>query len=253
MYFDTHAHYDDAAFGPDRDELLGTLLPRSGVELVVNPGCNAESSRMAVQLAERYHYFYAAVGFHPSDAADFTEESAALLRELAGHPKVQAIGEIGLDYYHGADTVAAQQRCFRRQLELARELGKPVIVHDREAHKDCLDILAEYPDVRGVFHCYSGSAEMAKELVRRGWHLSFTGAITFKNARRVPEVIAAVPPEKIMIETDAPYLAPVPHRGRRNDSTKLPLIAGRIAEILGTTLEEVAALTLENGKRFFGI
>lgn len=253
MYFDTHAHYDDEMFDGDREWLLDRALPENGVALVLNPGCERRSSLFAVELSEKYDYVYAAAGWHPSDAASFDESSETLIRELCGKKKVRAIGEIGLDYHYGADTKETQQKVLRRQLAIARELGKPVIIHDRDAHADCMAILAEYPEVKGVFHCYSGSAEMAAELVRRGWYLSFTGAITFKNARRAQEVITSVPLDRIMIETDSPYLAPVPNRGHRNDSSNLPYIAERIAELRGMTVGAVAELTMENGRRFFDI
>lgn len=253
MYFDTHAHYDDEQFDSDRDELLATLLPAGGVSLVVNPGVDEPSSRMAVSLAEKYDYFYAAVGWHPCSALDFCDESEKLLYELAKHDKVKAIGEIGLDYYHDPETAETQKAVFRRQMAIAGELGLPVIVHDREAHGDSMELIAEFPKLRGVFHCYSGSAEMAMELVRRGWFLSFTGAITFKNARKAPEVLAAVPMDRIMIETDSPYLSPVPFRSKRNDSRRLYLMAEKIAEIKGLQADEVARITMENGKRFFNI
>lgn len=252
MYFDTHAHYDDEYFNEDREELI-TSLPENGVSLVLNPGINEASCLKAVEFADKYDFFYAAIGWHPSDVMDFTAESEKLLYELAKHPKVKAIGEIGLDYYWTTETMDTQKRVFRRQLEIARELDLPVIIHDREAHGDCMDMIAEFPDIRGVFHCYSGSAEMAKELVRQGWYLSFTGAITYKNARKAPEVIEAVPMDRIMIETDSPYLTPVPHRGKRNDSRYLPHIVDKIVEVKGISHEDVARITLENGKRFFNI
>ncbi len=253
MYFDTHAHYDDEMFDTDRDELLGTLLPESGVSMLLNPGCSRRSSLFAAELAEKYGYIYAAAGWHPSAAGEFDASCENLLRELCSRKKVRAVGEIGLDYHYGADTKELQRRVFRRQLEIARELGKPVIIHDRDAHGDCMEIISDFPELRGVFHCYSGSAEMARELVRRGWYLSFTGAITFKNARRAPEVIEAVPLDRIMIETDSPYLSPEPMRGRRNDSSRLPYIAQRIADIRGLSLEDTARITMENGLRFFDI
>ena len=253
MYFDTHAHYDDHAFDADREELLAGL-PGRGVGLVVNPGCNLTSSRKAVEYAERFPHVYAAVGCHPSDAADFGPDELEALRELARRPKVVAIGEVGLDYYW--DDYAphqVQQQVLSAQFELARVLDLPIIFHDREAHADSLAMVRRYPDVRGVFHCYSGSLEEAKILVKLGWMLSFTGSITFKNARKAPEVIRWLPLDRIMIETDSPYLAPVPHRGKRNDTGYVPLVAEKIAELKGLTVEEVARATTENGKRFFGI
>ena len=253
MYFDTHAHYDDARFDSDREELLGKM-PQNGVELIVNPGCDGPSSLAAMDFAERYDHVYAAVGWHPENAASFGEDSPGKLRAWAGRPKVVAIGEIGLDYYYddGADR-QTQKRVFYTQLELAGELNLPVIVHDREAHADCLEAARAFPGLRGVFHCYSGSAEMAKELLKLGWYLSFTGAVTFRNARRALEAIEACPMDRIMLETDSPYLAPVPHRGHRNDSTFLPFIAETVARVKGLSAREVAAVTLDNGRRFFGI
>ena len=253
VYFDTHAHYDDEAFDPDREALLAGL-PGRGVGLVVNPGCNLDSSRKAVAYAEAFPHVYAAVGFHPSDAAGFGPEEIEALRALANHPKVVAIGEVGLDYYwEDYPSREVQQQVLAAQFELARALDLPIIFHDRESHADSLAMVRRYPGVRGVFHCYSGSLEDAKALVKLGWMLSFTGSITFKNARKAPEVIQWLPLDRIMIETDSPYLAPVPHRGERNDSGNVPLVAAKIAEWKGLTTEEVARATLENGKRFFRI
>lgn len=252
MYFDTHAHYDDVKFDEDRDSLIESL-PLKGIALVLNPGCKEESSRMAVGFAEKYPFFYAAVGWHPEEAESWSDSSVGILRGLAANPKVKAIGEIGLDYYWTSDNKELQKKMFVSQMELARELSLPVIIHDREAHADCFEIVREFPDVKTVFHCYSGSAEMARQLIAMGHYLSFTGSITFKNARKAPEVIEAVPMDRIMLETDSPYLAPTPFRGKRNDSTLLPYIAEKIGEIKGLSAEEVALSALENGKRFFGI
>ena len=216
--FDTHAHYDDTQFDPDREALL-SALPENGVGLVVNPGCDISTSRQAVALAEQYPHVYAAVGYHPENCGPYVPEELDILRDLARHPKVVAIGEIGLDYYWEENPPRDfQQQVFRAQLQLAQELDLPVIVHDREAHGDSLTIIKEFPAVRGVFHCFSGSAEMAKELVKLGWMVSFTGVLTYKNARKALEAAAAVPLERLMIETDSPYMAPVPKRGTRNDS-----------------------------------
>jgi len=252
MYFDTHAHYDDEAFDADRYELLASM-PGKGVSLILNPGCNKESSITAMELSERFPHVYSAVGWHPHDAKDFDNESPELIRKWAARPKVVAIGEIGLDYHYNFSPREDQRRAFIRQMELARELNLPVIIHDREAHGDCMEIVRDFPDVLGVFHCYSGSPEMAREILKLGWYLSFTGAITFKNARRALETIDICPLDRILLETDAPYLAPVPHRGERNDSGNLPLIAQTVGDIKGLTAGEVAAITAENGKRFFGI
>ena len=210
--FDTHAHYDSNSFLADRNEVL-SALPVAGVGLVVDPGCELESSRMAVSLAEKYSHVYAAAGIHPSDCAGTGEAEYQALRELCGHEKVVAVGEIGLDYYWKDNPPRAfQQEVFRCQLELALELDLPVIVHDREAHGDSLETVLEYPALRGVFHCFSGSPEMAQELLKRGWYLGFDGPITYKNAQKAPEVAAVTPLDRILIETDSPYLTPVPFR-----------------------------------------
>ena len=253
MLFDTHAHYDDERFDGDREALLAPM-PEKNVGLIVNPGCDIPSSRAAVALAGKFDFVYAAVGIHPENCADFEPEQIEKLRELAKEPKVVAIGEIGLDYYWAENPPKdLQQMVLRRQLLLAQELRLPVIIHDRDAHADTMAIVREFPQVRGVFHCFAGSTEMARELIGMGWMLSFNGAATFKNARKAPEVIAAVPLEKLMIETDAPYLTPVPHRGERNDSSYVRFVAEKIAEIKGLSPEEVERVTWENGRRFFGI
>ena len=253
MLFDTHAHYDDERFDADRDALLASM-PEKNVGLIVNPGCDLPSSRMAVDMAGKYDFVYAAVGIHPENCADFVPEQIDALRQLAKNPRVVAIGEIGLDYYWAENPPKElQQEVLRRQLQLAEELNLPVIIHDRDAHADTLAMVREFPGVRGVFHCFAGSVEMARELLQMGWMLSFNGVATFKNARKAPEVIAAVPLEKLMIETDAPYLTPVPHRGERNDSSYVRFVAEKIAEIKGLTPEEVEQATWENGRRFFGV
>lgn len=252
MYFDTHAHYDDERFDPDRHSLLAEL-PRMGVNLVLNPGCDKESSEKAIEYAQSYPHMYAAVGWHPHEADSFSKESCELIKAWCKNPRVKAIGEIGLDYYYDFSPRERQREVFLRQMELARELNMPVIIHDREAHGECMEIIRSFPDVKGVFHCYSGSAEMGRQILDMGWYLSFTGAITFKNARKAIETIEICPMDKIMIETDSPYLAPVPHRGKRNDSRELCFVVDKIAEVKGTNPEEVARITLENGKRFFGI
>ena len=253
MLFDTHAHYDDERFDGDREALLAGM-PEKNVGLIVNPGCDISSSRTAVALAESFDFVYAAVGIHPENCGDFEPGMIDQLRQMAKNPRVVAIGEIGLDYYWAENPPRElQQEVLRRQLRLAEELDLPVIIHDRDAHRDTLEIVREFPRVRGVFHCFAGSAEMARELIKMGWMLSFNGAVTFKNAKKAPEVIAAVPLEKLMIETDAPYLTPVPHRGERNDSSYVRLVAEKIAQIKGLTPEEVEKATWENGRRFFGV
>ena len=253
MLFDTHAHYDAEQFDGDRDEVL-SALPLSGVGLVVNPGCDLDSSQAAEELAARYGHVYAAVGYHPENCGPYAPGDLERLRALAGRPKVVAIGEIGLDY-HWEDNPSRelQQEVFRAQMALAEELGLPVIVHDRDAHRDSMETVRAFPGVRGVFHCFSGSAEMARELVRLGWMISFTGVLTYKNGRRAAEAAAAVPLDRIMLETDSPYMSPVPCRGTRNDSRHLGYICRRLAEIKGVSEEECARVTAENGRRFFRI
>ena len=253
LLFDTHAHYDDAQFDPDREELLAAL-PENGVGLVVNPGCDIPTSRKALALAERFPHVYAAVGYHPENCRPYVPEDLDTLRSLAAHPKAVAIGEIGLDYYWEENPPRElQQQVFRSQLQLAQELDLPVIVHDREAHGDSLSLIREFPNLRGVFHCFSGSAEMARELVKLGWMISFTGVLTYKNARKALEAADAVPLEHLMIETDSPYMAPVPNRGKRNDSRNVSFICQKLAEVKGVSPEDCAHITMENGKRFFRI
>lgn len=253
MYFDTHAHYDDKRFQKDRDELL-QAMPEAGVELIVNVGCDLTSSMQSIQLAKTYDFIYVVVGCHPHDAQDMKDADLAMYRVLAQNPKVVAIGEIGLDYHYDFSPRDVQRLRFAQQLELAEELNMPVVIHEREAHGDCMDILRPYLGrLRGEFHCYSGSVEMAKELVKAGWYLGFNGSCTFENAKKPLAVIDYCPMDRILLETDCPYLTPVPHRGKRNDSRYLPHVAETIARVKGTTVEEVARRTLENGKRFFNI
>lgn len=251
MFFDTHAHLDSHYYNSDREALL-EALPAAGVALVVDPGCDEESSRFALSLAERYPYIYAAVGVHPQELSGYCGSLDAI-RAMAQHPKCVAIGEIGLDYYWDATHKREQEALFRAQIELALELCKPVIVHDREAHGDTLAIVLDYPALRGVFHCFSGSAEMAKELIKRGWYLGFDGPITYKNARKTLEALEACPLEQIVLETDSPYLTPVPYRGQRNDPGNLRYIAESAAAVKGIDPEEMARITLANGKRLFGL
>ena len=251
MLFDTHAHMDDRSFEDDRQELL-SALPEKGISLLMNPGCSYESSLNAIKLAEQYDYIYAAVGSHPDVADEVNEDLIARYRELCKQsPKILAIGEIGLDYHYEDIPRQIQQQAFRMQMELARELDLPVIVHEREAHEDGLKIVDEFPTVKGVFHCYSGSLEMAKELVKRGWYIGFTGVLTFKNARKALEVAAGIPRDRIVIETDCPYMAPVPFRGKRNDPSLVCYMAEKLAQLWEISTEEAARITLENGKRLY--
>ena len=253
MLFDTHAHLDDRAFDADRAELL-SALPSQGLALVMNPGCSLASSRNADALSREYDYIYAAVGSHPDAADEVNKEVLEQYRQLCkANPKIKAIGEIGLDYHYEDIPRELQKEAFRLQMKLAEELKLPVIVHEREAHADALEILDEFPTVTGVFHCYSGSAEMAKELVSRGWYIGFTGVLTFKNARKAVEVATVIPHDRLVLETDCPYMAPEPFRGKRNHPGYLYRMAEKLAELWDLPVEQVQAITLENGKRLYHI
>lgn len=253
MLFDTHTHMDDRAFDDDRKALLESL-PGQGVGLLMNPGCSWASSVAAAEIAKEYDYVYCAMGSHP-DAADEVDEGLidryrALYRD---NPKIKAVGEIGLDYHYEDIPREIQKRAFRLQMELARELSLPVIIHEREAHEDGLKIVEEFPEVTGVFHCYSGSLEMAKWLVNRGWYIGFTGVLTFKNARKAVEVASNIPLSRIVLETDSPYMSPEPFRGKRNDSGKLVYMAKKLSELRGLSLEETESITCQNGKDLYRI
>ena len=251
MFFDTHAHYDSDRFDNDRGAVL-SALPGLGVDLVIDPGCDEVSSKAAVALAEEYAFLYAAVGWQPQELKESYYDGALdVIRQLAAHPKVVAIGEIGLDYYWDTSYNEFQQEILREQFRLAEELDLPVIFHDREAHGDSLAIVREFPNVRGVFHCYSGSAEMAKVLLDLGWYLGFDGPVTYKNAKKHREVLEICPMDRILTETDSPYLSPEPKRGTRNHSGNLELINAKLAEIKGVSPEEMARVTMENGRRLF--
>jgi len=254
MLFDTHAHMDDHAFDEDRVALLDAL-PAQGIGLLMNPGCSLASSRNAVQLALTYDYIYAAVGSHPDAADEVNEEVLEEYRMLCKlHPqKIKAIGEIGLDYHYEDIPRALQKQAFIAQMELAKELGLPVIVHEREAHEDGLAIVKSFPEVTGVFHCFSGSAELARILVDLGWYIGFTGVLTFKNARKAIEVAQSIPRDRIVIETDCPYMSPEPFRGKRNDPGKVYRMAEKLAEIWGISPEEARRITTENGKQLYRI
>lgn len=252
LLFDTHAHYDDARFDEDRDEMIASLRA-SGVGAVVDIGCSFDSIPKALALAKKYDFIYASVGLHPNDAqaAEDTEGTIEMLKEYLKDPKVLAIGEIGLDYHWDEPSREVQKKWFGIQLELAEETGYPVIIHDRDAHGDTLEIIRRHPKVTGIFHSFSGSPEMAKELIERGYYISFSGVLTFKNAARLPEVAKAVPTDRMLIETDCPYLAPHPHRGKRNDSTLMRYTAEKLAEVKGMTYGEVCDITFENAKRVY--
>lgn len=252
MLFDTHAHLDDARFDEDRDRVIENLRAE-GISLVVNIGADMESSAASVALAEKYDFIYASVGVHPDETGKLTEADMDTLAEYAKREKVVAIGEIGLDYHNMGAPKDVQKRWFERQLCLAQELGMPYIIHDRDAHADVLEILKKYGYFNGVMHCYSGSAEMVREVVGLGMMISFAGPVTFKNAQKTKEAAKAVPLERLMVETDCPYLSPEPHRGKRNDSSRVRYVAEEIARLKEMELEELARITMENGKRFFGI
>lgn len=253
MLFDTHAHFDDEQFDKDRAEVL-TSLKDLGVTNIVNIGSDMKSSRSSVKLAEEYDFVYASVGVHPSETGDMSEADIDELKSLAAHPKVRAIGEIGLDYHYEGDVLPdIQKKWLVRQLNLAKELDMPVVIHDRDSKGECLEILKQMKVSNGVVHCFSGSAETAKEILNLGMMISFTGVLTFKNARRAVEACKAIPLDRLMIETDCPYMAPEPHRGERNFSGYVEFVARRMAEIKGVSYDEVVAVTEQNAKRFYGI
>ena len=251
MLFDTHAHMYDQAFREDRKALLDSY-PQQGIGLIMNPGCSLASSRNVDKLTREYNFLYGAVGSHPDVADEVNEAVLEEYRMLCKqNPKIKAIGEIGLDYHYEDIPRDIQKKAFRMQMELARERNLPVIVHERDAHEDGMKIVEEFPDVTGVFHCYSGSYEMAKWLIARGWYIGFTGVLTFKNARKAIEVASQIPLDRIVLETDCPYMAPEPFRGKRNDPGKIYRMAEKLAEIRGLSVEEIQAITMENGKRLY--
>lgn len=252
MIFDTHAHYDDEAFDSDRDILLSSFN-KKGIGLVIDPGCDLESCQKSIQLSEKYSFIYSAIGVHPEEIDGLSENDIEGVYKLLEHPKCVAVGEIGLDYYWNKSNKDLQKQIFQMQLEWAIEYNLPVIIHDREAHGDALEIVEHFPTVRGVFHCFSGSVEMAQRLLSLGWYLGFDGPITYKNNKKQIEVLNQCPMDRILIETDSPYLSPVPMRGRRNDSSNLIYIVDRIAEVKGVSKETIISETTANGKRLFGI
>jgi TatD DNase family protein len=252
MLFDTHAHLNDPAFDPDREELMAGLRDK-GIDYVMNAGCSLSSSKDIIKMAEAYPWLYASVGSHPDSADEVNEEVIEEYRQLCGHDKVKAIGEIGLDYYYEDIPREIQKQAFRMQMALASEVDLPVIIHEREAHDDGMRIVKEFPKVKGVFHCYSGSAEMARQLVNMGWYIGFTGVLTFKNARKAVETAASIPLDRIVLETDCPFMAPEPFRGKRNDPGYLPKMAEKLAEIRGISVEEAITATTENAKRLYRI
>ena len=252
MLFDTHAHLNDTAFDADREELIAGLNDK-GIGFVMNAGCSLQSSKECIALAEKYPFLYASVGSHPDAADEVCEELMETYLQMSRHPKVKAIGEIGLDYYYEDFDRQIQLRAFRMQMELARAADLPVIVHERDAHGDGMEVVREFPDVTGVFHCYSGEAEMARQLVEKGWYIGFTGVLTFKNARKAVETAQAIPIERIVLETDCPYMSPEPYRGRRNDPGRLIHMAEKLAQIRDLPVEEIIRITTENAKRLYRI
>ncbi len=249
--FDSHAHYNDTAFDPDRGELLRSLFA-NGVEGIVEAGTDEASSYQARALAHGYGKMYFASGLHPEYAEQYSSVSA-WLPALLEDEKCVAIGEIGLDYHYDTPARGVQRKAFEAQMQIALDTGKPVVIHDREAHADCMDIVRAFPGVRGMFHSFSGSAETAELLVSLGWYVSFSGVVTFKNAVRSVEAARAVPLERILTETDCPYLAPHPFRGKRNDSSFIRYILEKIASEKGVTYEESEQITAQNARRFYGI
>lgn len=253
MIFETHAHYDADQFDEDRDELIASL-PDRGVEAVVNIGASLEGCRASIELADKYDHVYAAVGVHPDEVGELNEETFVWLGQQYSHEKVVAVGEIGLDYYWDNESHDIQKKWFVAQLKLAKDKNLPVVIHSREATEDTLDIMKEYGrELRGVIHCFSGSVEVAREYVKMGYYLGIGGVVTFKNARKLKEVVIDTSLEYLVLETDCPYLAPTPNRGKRNDSTQLEYVAREIAELKGTTYEEVVTITRENGRKLYGI
>ena len=241
MIFETHAHYDDESFNDDREALIRSL-PEKGIGRIINVGASIETTKTTLELAAKYDYIYAAVGVHPSDISGLNEETFAWLKEQASLPKTVAIGEIGLDYYWDKEPEVqnAQRYWFRRQMELARETNLPVIIHSRDAE-----------EIPGVIHCYSYSKEMAQEFIRMGYYIGVGGVVTFKNAKKLKETVESIPLERILLETDCPYMAPEPYRGTRNDSSNIPYVIAKIAELKGITAEEVEHVTEQNARKLF--
>ncbi len=254
MFFDAHAHYDDKAFKEDRDEVILSLKD-ANISYVVNAGSCIRTSKAAVKLAEKYDFIYATAGVHPGNITNFGEASLEKLRKLCEHEKVVAVGEIGLDYHYDNTDKALQKEAFCAQLELAKEVGLPVVIHNRDSFADCLDIIKASPirETGGLIHCFSGSVEFLKVILDMGLYISLGGTVTFKNANKLLEVAKYVPLDRLMLETDCPYLAPVPFRGKRNSSVYICHTAEKIAELKGISLEEVAFKTYENAKQFYDI
>ncbi len=250
MYFDSHAHYDDERFDEDRESLL-EALPKHGVGRVVNAAADMKSTYTGLELAKRYRYIYCSVGVHPHEVKELEEKDIETLKKLSKEEKVVAIGEIGLDYYYDFSPREEQRKWFKRQLELAKEVQLPVIIHSRDACQETFDLIHESGVSEGVIHCFSGSKELAKEYVKKGFYIGIGGSCTFKNAKKTVEVIKAIDLERILIETDAPYLTPIPYRGERNDSSYLKYVIQKISELKGVSSAEVEDVTYANALRMF--
>jgi TatD DNase family protein len=254
MIFESHAHYDDERFDSDRDDLL-EKLPSEGIKYMINVAANINSSYKCVELARKYDYIYAAVGVHPDDVKNMKEEDIKTIIDLADYDKVVAVGEIGLDYYYENSSKEIQKKWFKEQIEVAKKLQLPIIVHSREASKDTMDIIksTDAKQIGGVIHCYSGSVELAREYVKMGFYIGVGGVVTFKNASKLKEVVKEISIDNILLETDSPYLSPVPNRGKRNDSSNLKYIAEEIAKLKDITYDEVLTSTYANAKRLFEV
>lgn len=250
--FDSHAHYNDERFDEDREAVLASL-PDQGVCGIINCGCNVETSQISLQYAEKYPYIFAAAGFHPEQADEYTEDGMNKIREMLKHPKMVAVGEIGLDYYWPEPDRQIQKDVFEKQLALAKELDLPVIIHSRDAAEDTIQILKKYPGIRGVVHCFSGSAEIAEIYLKMGFYIGFTGVLTFQNNRRSVEACKVIPIDRLLLETDCPYMAPVPHRGKRCWSPLIAHTAERMAEIKEVPVQKMIDTARENTCRLFQI
>lgn len=255
MIFESHAHYDDEAFDEDRELILGKELPAAGIDTVINVGASLNSCKKTLDLMEMYPYIYGAIGIHPSDTGDLNEENFAGLKEWCTKEKVVAVGEIGLDYHYDEPKKDVQKEWFVKQLHLAKEIGKPVIIHSRDAAKDTMDIMTieHAEEIGGVVHCYSYTKEVAKTFLDMGFYFGIGGVVTFSNGKKLKETVEILPMDRILLETDCPYLAPTPNRGKRNSSLYIPFIAEEIAKIKGISVEEVYKITSDNGKRLFRI
>lgn len=252
MIFESHAHYDDEKFDEDRESLLASM-PENGIEYIINVGASLATTKNTIELTTKYPFIYGAVGVHPSDTAELNEENFEWLKSTCSFPKIVAVGEIGLDYYWDEPDREIQKKWFRRQLELAKEANLPVIIHSRDAAKDTLDMMKEMEcnKMSGVVHCFSYSKEIAREILDMGFCLGIGGVVTFQNAKAIKEVVEYAPLDRILLETDSPYLAPTPHRGKRNSSLYIPLIAEEIAKIKEIEYDEIIRVTNENAKKLF--